>query len=145
MHINPTGKQKLHHSNTHGLKGKHFVLVHGAGHGAWCWYKVATLLKSSGHNVTTMDLAASGINPKPVQEIDSISEYYEPLMTFMDSLPPNEKVILVAHSFGGIAISVAMEKFPHKISVAVFLTAYVIENLNFTTLNQDVLFLSYII
>ncbi|KAK7350492.1 hypothetical protein VNO77_09182 [Canavalia gladiata] len=61
-------------------------------------------------------------------------------MTFMDSLPPNEKVILVAHSFGGIAISVAMEKFPHKISVAVFLIAYVIgENLNFTTLNQEVM------
>ncbi|KAF8013644.1 hypothetical protein BT93_I1490 [Corymbia citriodora subsp. variegata] len=25
---------------------KHFVLVHGA----WCWYKAATLLRSSGHN-----------------------------------------------------------------------------------------------
>ncbi|KAK7286956.1 hypothetical protein RJT34_22333 [Clitoria ternatea] len=109
----------------------HFVLVHGGSHGAWCWYKVATLLKSAGHNVTALDLAGCGINPKQVHEIRSISEYYEPLMTFMDSVPPKEKVILVCHSFGGISVSVAMEKFPEKISVAVFVTASVI-NENFT-------------
>ncbi|PRQ47821.1 putative 3-oxolaurate decarboxylase [Rosa chinensis] len=40
---------------------KHFVLVHGASHGAWCWYKLATLLTSAGHNVTTLDLPTSGI------------------------------------------------------------------------------------
>ncbi|KAG5614738.1 hypothetical protein H5410_014562 [Solanum commersonii] len=25
----------------------HFVLVHGACHGAWCWYKVVTILRIS--------------------------------------------------------------------------------------------------
>ena len=123
-----------------GANGKHFVLVHGAFHGAWCWYKVATMLKLAGHNVTTIDLAGCGINPIQVQEIHSISKYYEPFMTFMESLPPKEKVILVGHSFGGIPLSVAMEKFPNKISVAVFITALVLsENLNFTSFNQEVL------
>ncbi|XP_027337685.1 salicylic acid-binding protein 2-like [Abrus precatorius] len=120
------------------VKGKHIVLVHGAGHGAWCWYNVVTMLKSSGHNVTTLDMAASGINPEQVQEIRSISQYYEPLMTFMKSLPPKEKVILVGHSLGGISTSVAMEKFPEKISVAIFVTAFVIsETLNTTVVNQE--------
>ncbi|XP_057450986.1 methyl jasmonate esterase 1-like isoform X1 [Lotus japonicus] len=108
----------------------HFVLVHGAFHGAWCWYKVATQLKSAGHNVTTLDMAASGINPRKTQEVLSISEYHEPLMEFMGSLPSKEKVILVGHSLGGLSVSVAMEKYPKKIHVVVFLAANVVsENL----------------
>jgi len=123
-----------------GVNGKHFVLVHGAGHGAWCWYKVATMLILAGHNVTTIDMAGCGISPIQVQEIHSISKYYEPLMSFMESLPPKEKVILVGHSYGGIPLSVAMEKFSKKISLAVFVTAYVIsETLNFTSVTQEVL------
>ncbi|CAL9026870.1 unnamed protein product [Prunus brigantina] len=102
---------------------KHFVLVHGAGHGAWCWYRVSTLLTSIGHNVTALDLAASGVNPKQVQQLHSLSDYVEPMMRFMKSLPPKERVILVAHSMGGAAISIAMEKFPEKIYIAVFATA----------------------
>ncbi|XP_042974765.1 esterase PIR7B-like isoform X2 [Carya illinoinensis] len=104
---------------------KHFVLVHGACHGAWCWYKVASLLKSSGHKVTVLDLAASGIHPKQVHEVKSFSEYIEPLMEFMASPPlMEEKVVLVGHSYGGICISAAMEKFPERISVAVYATAF---------------------
>ncbi|KAL5061511.1 hypothetical protein RYX36_023248 [Vicia faba] len=96
------------------------------------------MLKSAGHNVTTIELAASGINPIQVQEIRQISQYYEPLMTFMESLPPNEKVILVGHSLGGVSISVAMEKLPHKISVAVFVTAYVLsQNLTYPAILQE--------
>ncbi|XP_039046694.1 methylesterase 3-like [Hibiscus syriacus] len=41
----------------------------------------------------------------------------------MASLPIKEKVVLVAHSLGGLAISQAMEMFSQKISVAVFVTA----------------------
>ncbi|XP_019463119.1 PREDICTED: salicylic acid-binding protein 2-like [Lupinus angustifolius] len=120
------------------VNGKHFVLIHGGSHGAWCWYKVATMLKSASHNVTTFDLAASGINPKQVQEIGSISEYYEPLLKLLESLPQEEKVILVGHSLGGVSMSVAMERFPEKISVAIFVTAYVIsENLTYLDLLQE--------
>ncbi|XP_017984855.1 PREDICTED: methylesterase 10 [Theobroma cacao] len=105
-------------------KGKsHFVLVHGACHGAWCWYKVVTLLKSAGHQVTALDLAAFGVHPKQVHELHSMSDYSEPLMEFMESLPPKERVILVGHSMGGVTISIAMERFPEKVSVAVFAPA----------------------
>ncbi|PHU10519.1 hypothetical protein BC332_22379 [Capsicum chinense] len=96
---------------------KHFVLVHGAWHGAWSWYKIVALIRSSGHNVTALDLGASGINPKQVLEIPLLSDYFSPLMEFMDSLPAHVKVILVGHSFGGFAISKAMESFPEKISL----------------------------
>ncbi|KAI9100769.1 hypothetical protein K1719_024131 [Acacia pycnantha] len=128
--------------NTYGKK--HFVLIHGGSHGAWCWYKVATLLRSEGHNVTTLDLAASGLNPKQVNQIRSNSDYYEPLMALMESVPATEKVILVGHSLGGVSTSVAMEKFPHKISVAVFATAYVLsQSLSYTAILSEVILICY--
>ncbi|KAM3341143.1 methyl jasmonate esterase 1-like [Capsicum galapagoense] len=102
---------------------KHFVLIHGAGHGAWAWYKIIALIKNSGHNVTALDLGASGVNPKQVLEVPHLSDYFSPLMEFMNSLPADEKVILVGSSIGGFAIAKAMEIFPEKISVAVFVAA----------------------
>ncbi|XP_021809465.1 putative inactive methylesterase 20 isoform X2 [Prunus avium] len=102
---------------------KHFVLVHGAGHGAWCWYKLSALLISAGHHVTALDLAASGDNPKQINQVHCFADYVEPLIEFMESLPPEDRVILVGHSMGGASISIAMERFPEKISVAVFATA----------------------
>ncbi|XP_016504462.1 methyl jasmonate esterase 1-like isoform X2 [Nicotiana tabacum] len=114
---------------------KHFVLVHGACHGAWSWYKIMASIKTSGHNVTALDLGASGVNPKQVLEIPHLSDYFSPLMEFMASLPAHQKVILVGHSYGGLAISKAMESFPEKILVAVFVTAHMPGlTLNATTL-----------
>ncbi|CAN1228515.1 Methyl jasmonate esterase 1 [Linum grandiflorum] len=103
-------------------KQRHFVLVHGACHGAWCWYKVVPLLEQAGHRVTALDLAASGIDRKQVSDVGSISEYHEPLMEFMESV--KEQVVLVGHSMGGLGISVAaMERFPDKVCVGVFVSA----------------------
>ncbi|XP_057493018.1 methyl jasmonate esterase 1-like [Actinidia eriantha] len=117
---------------------KHFVLIHGSCHGAWSWYKLVTLLKSSGYRVTALDLAASGIDPIQVRDIPSISDYFKPLKNFMTSLPQHEKVVLVGHSFGGFAISQAMENFPEKISVAVFVNAMMPgPSLNISTLLQE--------
>ncbi|NP_001307243.1 methylketone synthase Ie [Solanum lycopersicum] len=101
---------------------KHFVLVHTLGHGAWSWYKIVALMRCSGHNVTALDLGGSGINAKQALEIPNFSDYLSPLMEFMTSLSTDEKIVLVGHSLGGLAISKAMETYPEKISVAVFLS-----------------------
>ncbi|XP_065873483.1 methylesterase 1-like [Euphorbia lathyris] len=102
---------------------QHIVLVHGAGHGAWCWYKVKPMLEAAGHRVTALDLAASGIHPAKIEEVCTLGEYTEPLLYFLACLPPEERVVLVGHSLGGMNLALAMETFPHKIAVAVFLTA----------------------
>ncbi|CAI0409235.1 unnamed protein product [Linum tenue] len=107
---------------------RHFVLVHGACHGAWCWYKVIAELKQAGHKVTALDLTACGIDRRQVEDVHgSVVEYSEPLLTFMASLPAagsdDEKVILVGHSMAGSSLCMAMERFPEKISVAAFLAA----------------------
>ncbi|KAE9614342.1 hypothetical protein Lal_00016759 [Lupinus albus] len=103
---------------------KHYVLVHGACHGAWCWYKLKPLLESSGNKVTVLDLAASGTNLRKIEDVNTVSQYSEPLLEFIASLPQNEKVVLVGHSLGGLNIALAMDKFPEKVAVGVFLTAF---------------------
>ncbi|KAI3722558.1 hypothetical protein L2E82_33598 [Cichorium intybus] len=103
---------------------KHFVLVHGLCHGAWCWYKVVSHLRSAGHHVVAVDLGGSGVHPSRFEEITTFSDYVQPLIQFMESLSDDERVILVGHSFAGLAISVAMERFSRIVSVAIFITAY---------------------
>ncbi|KAI6695280.1 hypothetical protein NL676_022990 [Syzygium grande] len=65
-------------------------------------------------------MAASGVHPKQAKELNSIVEYAEPLFEFLEGLPHEEKVILVGHSIGGLVLSMAMERFPEKVDVAVF-------------------------
>lgn len=107
------------------MEQKHFVLVHGACHGAWCWFKIKPLLEAAGHRVTLLDMAASGIHRKVIQDVHSIVDYSEPLLKFMACLPPNQKVILVGHSLGGFNLAVAMDRFPDKIAASVFVAAFV--------------------
>jgi hypothetical protein len=39
---------------------KSFVLVHGAMHGGWCWRRVASRLRATGHDVFTPTLTGMG-------------------------------------------------------------------------------------
>ncbi|KAL4568673.1 hypothetical protein LXL04_024288 [Taraxacum kok-saghyz] len=103
---------------------KHFVLVHGACHGAWCWFKVKPLLEAAGHRVSAFDLSASGTNTRMIQDVSTVADYSMPLLEFMATIPPEEKVVLVGHSLGGLNLALAMEKFPEKVSVAVFVSAF---------------------
>ena len=103
---------------------KHFVLVHGACLGAWIWYKLKPRLESAGHRVTVLDLSASGLNPKRLEELRTIEDYSLPLMETMAEVPLNEKVILVGHSLGGLNLALAMDRYPQKISAAIFLSAF---------------------
>ncbi|KAL3344552.1 hypothetical protein AABB24_023808 [Solanum stoloniferum] len=103
---------------------KHFVLVHGACHGGWCWYKLKPLLEAAGHKVTALDLAASGIDLRKIEQLHTLHDYTLPLLELMESLPQEEKVILVGHSLGGMNLGLAMQKYPQKIYAAVFLTAF---------------------
>lgn len=110
------------------LETNHFVLVHGGGFGAWCWYKTIALLEDAGFKVNSIDLTGSGIHSFDTNKITSLSQYVMPLINFLEKLGDSEKVILVGHDFGGACISYAMEAFPTKINKAVFLSAYMMKN-----------------
>lgn len=110
------------------LETKHFVLVHGGGFGAWCWYKTMALLEDTGFKATAIDLTGSGIDSADPNKITSLSEYAKPLTEFCEKIRKDEKVILVGHDFGGVCISYAMECFPSKVAKAIFISAAMISS-----------------
>lgn len=107
----------------------HFLLVHGLGHGAWCWYKIVTLLEQKGHRVAALDLTSNGINrAASTDQVNSIAHYSEPLLQYISNLSNDEKVTLVGHSLAGCPLSYAMEMYPTKISKAIFIAAFTPRN-----------------
>ena len=74
------------------LKTKKFVLVHGEGFGAWCWYKTIALLEETGLVPTAFDLAGSGIDLTDTNAVSTLAEYSKPLTDFLQNLPDDEQV-----------------------------------------------------
>ncbi|XP_015967818.1 putative methylesterase 12, chloroplastic isoform X1 [Arachis duranensis] len=105
------------------IKIKKFVLIHGEGFGAWCWYKTVALLEESGLLPVALDLTGSGIDLTDANSVTTLAEYSKPLTDYLVNLPDDEKVILIGHSIGGACISYALEHYSQKISKAIFLCA----------------------
>ncbi|KAH0780916.1 hypothetical protein KY290_000514 [Solanum tuberosum] len=94
------------------LETKHYVLVHGGGFGAWCWYKTATLLKETGYQVDAIDFTGSGAHSFDFNNITTLFEY----------------VILVGHDIGDACVSYAVELHRSKVSKAVFIATIMLKN-----------------
>ncbi|KAL2335794.1 hypothetical protein Fmac_010240 [Flemingia macrophylla] len=114
--------------NLENIKIKKFVLIHGEGFGAWCWYKTVALLEEAGLLPVALDLTGSGIDLTDTNSVTTLAEYSKPLTIYLESLPEDEKVILVGHSIGGACISYALEHYPQKISKAIFLCATMVSD-----------------
>lgn len=116
-----------------------FVLVHGAWHGGWCWQRVAKRLRAQGHTVYTPTLTGLGerkhlINPDItlntfVQDIANVLVYED--LT---------QVVLVGHSFGGLAITGVADIMPERLRKLVYLDAFILDSgvTTFDTLPDDV-------
>jgi len=102
-----------------------FLLIHGAWHGAWCWYKVVPRLEKLGHRVIAPDLPCLGRDKAPANRI-SLSLWRDFVCDILDAEP--EPVILVGHSRAGIVISEVAEHWPDKIRTLVYLTAFLPRN-----------------
>lgn len=98
-----------------------FVLVHGAYHGAWCWYEVQTELESRGHEVVTFDLPAHGIDTTPPGEV-TFADYADAVCEVTSEC--DEPVVLVGHSMSGLVVTQAAEQCPESVDTLVYLTAY---------------------
>jgi pimeloyl-ACP methyl ester carboxylesterase len=51
-----------------------------------------------------------------------LEEYSHPFLTALAGLAPEEKAVLVGHSFGGLSLALAMEHCPERVAVAVFVS-----------------------
>lgn len=102
-----------------------FLLIHGAWHGAWCWYKVIPRLEKLGHRVIAPDLPGLGRDKTAPNRV-SLPMWRNFVCKLIDAQP--EPVVLVGHSRGGIVISEAAEHRPDRIRTLVYLSAFLPQN-----------------
>jgi pimeloyl-ACP methyl ester carboxylesterase len=97
------------------------VLVHGAWHGAWCWYRLVPLLEAAGHRVFTPDLPGHGRDQTPLSAL-SMDGYAQAIAQTLQTL--REPALLVGHSLGGLVVTQAAELQPERVRRLVYLTAF---------------------
>jgi pimeloyl-ACP methyl ester carboxylesterase len=98
-----------------------FVLVHGAWHGAWCWYKIIARLEARGHTVFAPDSVAHGLDRTPPEDT-TFRGIVDGICRVVDKAA--EPVILVGHSFGGMVITQVAEERPDKVRRLVYVAAF---------------------
>lgn len=108
---------------TRGADRVHYVLVHGAWHGAWCWSKLVPLLREQGHLVTAVDLPGRWQAPGQLTAIRA-ADFAATVGQVVQASP--FPVVLVGHSLGGATISLAAEQHPERIRRLVYLAAFLV-------------------
>ncbi|HEV2675638.1 MAG TPA: alpha/beta fold hydrolase [Aliidongia sp.] len=103
----------------------HFLLIHGAAHGGWCWHKVVPLLEAAGHHVLAPDLPGLGTDSTPLAEL-SLDLWVDRLVDLVQAQP--QPVVLVGHSRGGLLVSKIAERIPERVERAVYLTAFLLKD-----------------
>jgi pimeloyl-ACP methyl ester carboxylesterase len=101
-----------------------FVLVHGGGHGGWCWQRVARRLRAAGHDVYTPTLTGFGER----SHLDTRTVTFETFVLDIVNVLEFEDlhdVVLVGHSMGGVIIPRVAERVPERISAVVWIAAVV--------------------
>jgi pimeloyl-ACP methyl ester carboxylesterase len=108
-------------------KTKTFVLLHGAWHGGWCWNRVAEPLRAAGHRVYTPTQTGLGERSHLISKNVTLDVFVQDLVNVFEWEDLND-VILVGHSFGGIASTGAAERIPERIHHLVYLDSLILQS-----------------
>jgi len=99
-----------------------FVLVHGGGHGGWCYQRVARLLRSAGHEVYTPTLSGLGERSHLVGTGIDLDVHITDVAAVLHYEDLRD-VILVGHSYGGMVITGAADRSAERVGRIVYLDA----------------------
>jgi pimeloyl-ACP methyl ester carboxylesterase len=102
-----------------------FVMVHGAFHGAWCWFKLTPELEKRGHAVVALDLPGAGDDPTPVETV-TLEDCAQRIADVVSA--QSEPALLVAHSLGGVPATLAAEIVPQHLRRLIYLSAFIPKN-----------------
>lgn len=99
-----------------------FVLIHGGGHGGWCWSRVAALLRAAGHEVYTPTLTGLGERAHLLTPRVGLSTHVQDVVNLLtyDDL---DDVILVGHSYGGMVLTGVADRALERVAQIVYLDA----------------------
>ncbi|NYT66094.1 alpha/beta fold hydrolase [Alcaligenaceae bacterium] len=104
-----------------------FVLVHGAWHGGWCWARVAQRLRALGHQVYTPTQTGVGERKHLLNTDITLNTFVQDIANVL-LYEDLQQVILVGHSFGGLAITGVADLMPERIQQLVYLDAFLLES-----------------
>jgi pimeloyl-ACP methyl ester carboxylesterase len=99
-----------------------YVLVHGGGHGGWCYQPVARLLRAHGHEVYAPSLTGLGERAHLFRcdvDLDCHITDIVNMLHFEDL----RDVILAGHSYGGMVITGVADRATDRIGHLVYLDA----------------------
>ena len=100
-----------------------FVLVHGAGHGAWAWRRVADLLRAAGHRVFAPTL--TGLAERSHLMSDEITlETHILDVANLFKWEDIDSATLVAHSYGGWVVTGAAERLQGRLAALAYVDAF---------------------
>lgn len=102
-----------------------YVLVHGAGHGGWCYQRVARLLRAEGHEVYTPTLTGLGERGHLLTPEVGLDTHIADIVAVLEHEDLHD-VILAGHSYGGIVITGAADRALDRVGQLVFLDAAVL-------------------
>jgi pimeloyl-ACP methyl ester carboxylesterase len=100
-----------------------FVLVHGTGHGGWCWQKVVPLLRAAGSDAYAQTLTGVGDRSHLVDCGVDLSTHIKDVtnLLFYEDL---SDVVLVGHSYAGMVITGVAATAPDRLKRLIYLDAY---------------------
>jgi pimeloyl-ACP methyl ester carboxylesterase len=99
-----------------------FVLVHGGGHGGWCYSRLAARLRALGHEVHCPTLTGLGERRhllRPGIDLDTHIEDVVALLVHEDL----SDVYLAGHSYGGMVITGVADRALDRVKHLIFLDA----------------------
>lgn len=99
-----------------------FVLVHGGGHGGWCYQKVARLLQAKGHVVYAPSLPGMGEHTHMIHAGIDLDAHIDDVVGLLFSEDLRD-AILVGHSYGGMVITGVADRASDRVGHRVYLDA----------------------
>lgn len=99
-----------------------FVLVHGGGHGGWCYQPLVRLLRAAGHDVSAPTLTGLGERAGSLSAAVDLDTHIADIAAVLFYEDLNE-VILVGHSYGGMVITGVADRVPDRVRELVYLDA----------------------
>lgn len=99
-----------------------YVLVHGGGHGGWCYQTVARLLRAAGHEVHTPTLTGLGERSHLVSPRVDLDLHIQDVVAVLHHENLRD-VILVGHSYGGMVVTGVADRAADRVGRLVYLDA----------------------
>jgi len=99
-----------------------FVLVHGGGHGGWCYQSVARIMRSHGQEVYTPTMTGLGERAHLLSPAIDLDFQIADIVKVLDYEDLRD-VVLVGHSYGGMVITGVADRATDRIGHLVYLDA----------------------